>query len=92
MSLTIEDKVPIRFERLNSKYNRLWDQLTNICIFVFGSLVAYSIAYIDYCLGNSPEIALFLSRIIIPLIISVFSSKSYSKLTQYWISMSVRNS
>lgn len=57
----------IKYDKLNSKYNRLYDQLTNIGLFVLASIVAYSIAYMEYCKDNNPEITIFLTKLIIPI-------------------------
>ncbi|MEK6861531.1 MAG: hypothetical protein AABY07_06180 [Nanoarchaeota archaeon] len=39
-----EQKDEIKFERFNSKYNRIWEQLTNIGLFVLATVSAYIIA------------------------------------------------
>ena len=39
-----EQKIDIKFEKFNSKYNRIWDQLTNISIFVLTTISGYLIA------------------------------------------------
>lgn len=39
-----EQKVEIKFEKFNSKYNRIWEQLTNISIFVLTTISGYIIA------------------------------------------------
>lgn len=63
-------RIGIKFDRLNSKYNRLWEQLTNLFIFVFASFVAYSVLY----LGNFTytPFSIFLTKCLIHLVILVF--------------------
>ncbi len=39
-----ELKIQIIFEEYNSKYNRIWEQLTNLGIFVLSAVVGYVIA------------------------------------------------
>lgn len=43
-SMKLEQKVDIKFEKFNSKYNRIWEQLTNISIFVLTTVSGYLIA------------------------------------------------
>ena len=38
-----EKKDEIKFERFNSKYNRIWEQLTNIGLFVLATISVYII-------------------------------------------------
>ena len=37
-------KIELKFEKFNSKYNRIWEQLTNISIFILTTVSAYIIA------------------------------------------------
>lgn len=39
-----EQKLQIRFERYNSKYNRIWEQVVNMGLFILATTVAYVIA------------------------------------------------
>ncbi len=39
-----EQQIDIKFEKYNSKYNRIWEQLTNIAIFVLTTISGYLIA------------------------------------------------
>ena len=57
----------IKYDKLNSKYNRLWEQCTNIILFIFASIVAYSIAYLEY--SENKGFVIFLAKIIIPVVI-----------------------
>lgn len=52
MKLTAKEKLPIKYDKLNTKYNRLWEQSTNIILFIIASIVAYSIVYIQYIMEN----------------------------------------
>ena len=36
--------IELKFEKVNSKYNRIWEQVTNISLFVLTAFVAYIIA------------------------------------------------
>lgn len=41
-------RVALRFERYNSKYNRIWEQLTTIGIFVFTLVSVYLVAVASF--------------------------------------------
>lgn len=56
----------IKYDKINTKYNRLWEQLTNMSLFILASFVAYSIAYLQ---DNTINVAVFLTKIIIPLLV-----------------------
>ena len=56
----------IKYDKINTKYNRLWEQLTNMSLFIVASFIAYSIAYLQ---DNTVSITVFLTKIIIPLLI-----------------------
>lgn len=42
-----ELRISICFDKLNSKYNRLWDEIINITLFIFASVVAFAILFIQ---------------------------------------------
>lgn len=74
----------ITFERYNSKYNRLWGQLTSISLFFIGTFLAYYGLQYDFSIsfqeGNITIARLILFQritiiyiIILLLIVSVFS-------------------
>ena len=42
--MKLEQKIEIKFEKFNSKYNRIWEQLTNISIFILTTVSGYIIA------------------------------------------------
>ena len=66
-----DEKINLTFERYNSKYNRIWEQLTNIILFTFASIVAYLIAFLGY--KNEPEyITIFTSVTYILLVMFIF--------------------
>lgn len=58
-------KCQLKYDKLNTKYNRIWEQCTSIILFIFGSIVAYSIAYLEY--SENRGFIIFLSKIIIPV-------------------------
>lgn len=71
MNSTISDtnlRIQIKYDKLNTKYNRLWEQVTNIGLFVLASVIAYSIAYLQYNVENK-TVLLFLKQVIIQLVI-----------------------
>lgn len=68
MRLTINDKFWVRHDKVNSKYNRLWEQTSNIFLFILASLVAYSIAYIQFVMENPLRWGIFLGKLIFPLL------------------------
>ena len=68
MSWTIKEKVPILYDKLNSKYNRIWEQLTNIGLFILASFIAVYITYIQYVTDKSLDITIFLTKVLLILI------------------------
>ena len=68
MSLPVNERLQIKYDKLNTKYNRLWEQTTNISLFILASVVAYSIAYTQYIMQNPLKWGLFLGRLIIPML------------------------
>ena len=67
MALTINEKVNIIYDKLNTKYNRFCEQLTNLFLFIVASFVAYSILYLDSFHGL--PIRIFLNKIIVCILI-----------------------
>lgn len=47
VTLTAKEKLLLDFQKCDSKYNRLWEQLTNIILFILASAVAYVIGYVQ---------------------------------------------
>ncbi|MEK6936395.1 MAG: hypothetical protein AABW67_06425, partial [Nanoarchaeota archaeon] len=62
----ISFKFQIKYDKLNTKYNRLWEQCTNTSFFILASIIAYSIAYLQFKTENQ-TIIIFLSNIILPV-------------------------
>ena len=52
--LTLQKYKEIIFERLNSKYNRLWEQLTNIGILIIQIITAFLVGLLTYQ-SNAPK-------------------------------------
>lgn len=91
MSLSADTKKQIKYDKLNTKYNRLYNQLTSICLFVLATIVAYSISYIEYSKSNNPHITIFLTKIIIPLLILIISiSIVYGVMTTLIITTGIK--
>lgn len=62
----ISFKFQIKYDKFNTKYNRLWEQCTNTALFILASIIAYSIAYLQFKTENQ-TIIIFLSNIILPV-------------------------
>lgn len=75
MNATFDTRLQLKYDKINTKYNRLWAQVTDIVLFVLTSFVTYSAAYIGYTLlGNPGLITVFLIKllsILLPLVIVV---------------------
>lgn len=59
---TLQKYSEITFERLNSKYNRLWEQLTNIGILIIQVITGFLIGLLTYQ-GDTPQRIIFLNYI-----------------------------
>ena len=70
--LNYSTKQWIKYDKLNTKYNRLWSQVTNLFVYIFASLVAYSIAYLQFLLGNKIELTIIISKLIMPIAFTIF--------------------
>lgn len=64
-SLDESIRIQLQYDKLNTKYNRLYEQLTSISLFVFASFVAYSIAYVGFTAGW----VLFFHSIFFPILL-----------------------
>ena len=42
--MKIENKIHFKYDRINSRYNRLWEQITSFGIFILATISAYLIA------------------------------------------------
>jgi len=42
--MELEQRLQIKYDRTNTRYNRLWEQITNIGIFVLATIIGYIIA------------------------------------------------
>lgn len=78
-------KLQIRYDKLNTKYNRIWEQLTNIGLFVLASFIALAIAYVQYNLDYRLSFNAFLIKIIwliigIAVLISIISGCLFTLL------------
>ena len=56
-----DERIKLTFDRLNSKYNRIWEQLTNITLFTLASIVAYLISFLGY--KNEPYYIIIFTRV-----------------------------
>lgn len=61
-------KLKLTYDRFNSKYNRLWGQLTTAIFFIFASVSAYSLLYVQYSIDQNMKISAFLNKSIIPIV------------------------
>lgn len=69
MSFSLDDSLRFQlyYDKLNTKYNRLYEQLTSISLFVLASFVAYSIAYAQFTLGW----ILFVNKLFFPTLLAL---------------------
>ena len=63
--IDLPNKLPIRYDKINTKYNRLWEQLTNMVLFIFAALIVDTVLYVEYSLNNLPA-SIFLSKATLP--------------------------
>lgn len=56
VKLNEKEKLQLNFEKSNSKYNRLWEQLTNIVLFILASAIAYLITYLQINTNTYPTL------------------------------------
>lgn len=69
--LNYSSKQFMKYDKLNTKYNRLWEQVTNLFVYIFGALVAYSIAYLEFLLNNPKEWTLIINNLVLPIAITL---------------------
>ena len=70
----------IIFERLNSKYNRLWEQLTNISVLLIEVIVAYFLAVMAYETNTPTKLITFNYITLLIFIIIIGVSLSLGRL------------
>ena len=63
------NQLSIKYDKINTKYNRLWEQVTNIALFLLAALVAYSIASIQYINENPLKWTAFMNSLLVPLVL-----------------------
>jgi len=63
-----ELKIQLKYDKINTKYNRLWEQFTNFTLFFFASLMAYAIPYIEYKMENLSA-SIFISNSILIIVV-----------------------
>lgn len=69
--ISYSDKITLRYDKLNTKYNRLWEQVTNIGLFILATIIAYSIAFIEYITDNPLRWRIFLDNLMVPGLITL---------------------
>ena len=69
----LDFKIQITYDKINTKYNRLYEQTTNIILFILASAVAYSILYIGYALDRTTDLTIVINKLITPIIFTIIA-------------------